>query len=219
MRKILKLYRSICLFLIKDSRLFGNNIWRKSLNTISVFALLNFPFLAYSAGAEFSGKAIFIQAFNFSIFFFAFLFLVRKPLQTFFHKKQKDFFAFEEQALKQEKEKQETQKLWKSKLLNLEKKEKNIQKKAQEEGLRFEEQKQKELEELSKRLERASSFLLNLEKEKLKRESFSHWRAQLVKNIELDLNRLAESKEFQIKEQEGFLALLQKQNLNEKRAF
>lgn len=179
--------------------------------------LLSFPILAHSAGAEFSAKAIFIQAFNFSIFLLIFLFLIRKPLQSFFHKRQKDFLVFEEQALKLEKEKQEELELWRKKLLALEQTEKNIQKQAQEEGRRFEEQKKQDLEELSKRLKKTSSFLLNLEREKLKRESFFYWRSQLVENVKTDINRLATSDEFQQKEQAGFLELFKRQKLSEKK--
>ena len=176
-----------------------------------------FPFLAYSAGSEFSSKAIFIQIFNFSIFLFSFLFLVRKPLQTFFHNRQKDFFAFEEQALKLEKERQAEQKLWKKKLADLEDKEKNIQRQAQEEGKRFKRQKEQELKELAERLKKTSDFLLSLEKEKLKRVSLKHWKAQLVESVKTDLKNLALSDDFQKKEQAGFLSLLQKQQLSEKK--
>ena len=181
------------------------------------FFALSFPFLAHSAGSEFSAQAIFIQAFNFSVFLFAFLYLVRKPLQTLFHKRQKDFFAFEEQALKLEKEKQTEQELWDKKLSDLEKTEKNIQKQAQEEGERFKKQKQKELEELSKSLKKNSSFFLNLEKEKLKRKSFIHWKSRLLEEAKSDLKQLALSEDFQKREQESFLSLLKKQKLIEKR--
>ena len=183
----------------------------------SEILILFSPFLAYSAGGEFSFKAIFIQAFNFSLFLFFFLFLVRKPLQAFFHKRQKDFFAFEKHALKLEEEKQAEQKLWERKLLGLKTKEENIHKQAQEEGKRFKEQKQRELEELSARLRKSSAFLLNLEREKLKRESFNRWKTHLLEKVETDLKRLALSEEFQKKEQEGFLNLLQRQKRNKKR--
>ena len=174
------------------------------------FFLLFLPFLAYSASAEFSPKAIFIQVFNFSIFAFLFLFLVKKPLQTLFHNRQKDFFAFEEQALKLEKEKQVEKAEWDSKLQDLDNKEKNIQKQAQTEGERFRAQKQKELTELSRRLRKTSEFFLNLEREKLRRESFSHWRTRLVESARSDLSQMALSEDFQKKEQAGFIELLQK---------
>ena len=180
------------------------------------FFILSFPFLAHSAGSEFSAQAIFIQAFNFSVFLFAFLYLVRKPLQTLFHKRQKDFFAFEEQALKLEKEKQAEQKLWDKKLSELEKTEKNIQKQAQEEGERFKKQKQKELEDLAQNLKKSSSFFLNLETEKLKRKSFSYWKSRLLADTKSELKQLALSKDFQKKEHAGFISLLKKQELREK---
>ena len=213
MKSFLKLYQLTSYLL----RIFCFKRKKRASKLIPSFLIIIFPFFAYSAGAEFSPKAIFIQLFNFSIFIFLFLFLIRKPLQAFFHKKQKDFFAFEEQALKLKKEKQETQRLWEKKLLDLEEKEKNIEQKAKEEALRFKTQKQQELEELSKKLKKISAFLLNLEKEKLKRESFSYWRSQLVKNVEEDLRYLAQSKEFQTEEQGGFLALLQKKDIERKK--
>ncbi|MCZ0932919.1 MAG: hypothetical protein OXJ52_07195 [Oligoflexia bacterium] len=179
--------------------------------------ILFFPFFAYSASAEFSPKALFIQVFNFSIFLFLFLFLVKKTLQTFFHKRQKDFFAFEEQALKLEREKQKEKELWDGKLKDLNNKEKNIQKQAQTEGERFRAQKRKELEEFSERLKKTSEFFLNLEKQKLRRESLSYWKAQLVESARRDLSQLALFEDFQKAEQTGFINLLQKQN--EKRGF
>ena len=181
-----------------------------------LFLPLFFPLVAYSASREFSPQAFFIQLFNFSIFFFIFFFLVRKVLQTFFHKRQKDFFSFEEQALKLEKERQSEKKLWDSKLLDLDSKEKNIQKKAQEEGERFRAQKQKELKEFSESLKKTSQFLLNLEAEKLKRASLNRWKFQLVEDARTDLNRLALSEDFQKREQAGFLNLLKKAQLEEK---
>ena len=184
---------------------------------ISGCLILFLPLLAYSAGSEFSPKAIFIQVFNFSIFAFAFFFLVRKPLQTLFHKRQKDFFAFEEQALTLEKEKQKENQLWDSKLSDLESKEKSIQEKAQAEGERFKAQKKKELKELSERLKKTAEFLLNLEREKLKRKSLSHWRKQLVKSAKADLNQLALTEDFQNQEQRGFLELLKQKKLTENR--
>ena len=181
--------------------------------------LLVFPFLAYSGSSEFSPQAIFIQIFNFSIFLFAFLFLIRKPLQTLFHKRQKDFFSFAEQALKLEKAKKAEKKLWDKKLSDLNEKEKTIQQEAQEEGERFITQKKQELKKLSRSLKMASEFLLNLEKEKLKRESLSHWKKQLVDGVRRDLKESARSKDFQKKEQKTFLQLLQKKKLREKIAF
>ena len=179
--------------------------------------VLSSPVLAYSAGGEFSPRAVFIQIFNFSIFLLAFLFLVRKPFQTLFHKRQKDFFSFEEQALKLEKEKQAEQELWKKKLSALEKTEENIQKQAQEEGERFKVQKQEELKELSERLKKTSGFLLNLEEKKLKRESLRYWKIQLVETVRTDLKQLALEEAFQKQEQVAFLDLLKKKKLNEKK--
>ena len=169
--------------------------------------------LTVLAGSEFSPQAIFFQAFNFSIFLFLFVFLLRKPLQTFFHKRQKEFFAFEEQALKLEKEKQKQKDLWDSKLSVLVEKEKNIKEKAKIEGERFKTQKQKELKELSERLKKTTAFLLNLETEKLKRESFKYWKTQLVEKTKTELNEMALSKAFQKKEQEGFLSLFKEEKI------
>ena len=184
------------------------------VKSIGLFLLI--PFTAYSAGAEFSPQVIFFQLLNFSVFLFLFFFLLRKPVKTFFHRRQKEFFAFEEQALNLEKEKQQQKKLWDSKLFDLTEKEKNIKEQAKKEGERFKSQKKKELKELSESLKKTSAFLLSLEKEKLKRESFKYWKAQLVEKTRTELNNQALSKDFQKKEQKGFLNLLKLKKLNEK---
>ena len=174
------------------------------------------PLVVYSAGSEFSSKAVLFQLLNFSVFVFLFLFLLRKPVQTFFHKRKKEFFAFEEQALKLEQEKQKEEQLWDEKLSDLAEKEKNIKEQAKMEGERFKNQKQKELKELSESLKKTSTFLLSLEKQKLKRESFKYWKTQLVKKSKIEVEEQALSKDFQKAEQEGFLSLLKKKKLNEK---
>ena len=188
---------------------------RKLLLQTSWLCILFYPWMAYSA-SEFSAKAIFFQAFNFSLFFLAFLFLVKKPLKAFFHKRQKDFFSFEEQALKLEEKIKKELELWDEKLKDLDSKQSNIKRQAQEEGNRFMLQKKQELETLKKKLKKTSDFLLSLEKQKLKRESLEHWRSELVEKTRKELNKLSLSENFQKREQEGFLTLLSDSRLAEK---
>ncbi|MCY4321707.1 MAG: hypothetical protein OXC37_04830 [Bdellovibrionaceae bacterium] len=188
---------------------------RKLLFQITGFLILSFPWLAYSA-SEFSAKAIFFQAFNFFLFFLAFLFLVKKPLKAFFHQRQKDFFSFEEKSLNLEKKLKKELEIWDEKLKDLNSKKNNIKKQAQDEGNRFMLQKKQELESLKKKFKKTSDFLISLEKQKLKRESLRHWRSELVEKTREELSELSLSENFQKKEQESFLTLLSSSRLFEK---
>ena len=165
---------------------------------------------AFSAGSELSLSAFFVQAFNFSLFAGAFFFLLKNPVQAFFHQRQKSFFDFEKQAIQIEKEKKAENETWKKRLSELEEKEKNIEAQAKEQAQKFKELKQKELEELHKSLKSSSDFLIRLEAEKSKKDSLLYWRKKLVERSGKELSVMAQSKEFQDKESNFSLELLEK---------
>ena len=170
-------------------------------------SVLCFPFLS-SAASELSNWTLFTQAFNFSLFFSALFFLVKKPIQVLFHKRKKEFFAFEKQAFEWEKQKKEENKLWLEKISDLNEKEKNIKEKAKTEGDRFKEQKQQELKELEKSLKAYCEFLIHLETEKMKKRLLIYWKKQLIQSAKKELEEQALSPDFQEKEAKAFLNFL-----------
>ena len=162
--------------------------------------LLGFFFLpsySYASTEGFPTKEIFVQVFNFSVFVLAFVFLIRKPLKLFFHKRQEEFFAFEKQAVQLEKEKQEEYQAWEKKLQILKEQETGIQKKAQTEGEKFISQKQEEIKSLKARLRKESDFFIRLEKEKSKRNLLKQWKNKVVQEAGLELEKQAQSASFQ----------------------
>ena len=159
--------------------------------------LFLFPASAFAASEGFSVKELAIQIFNFSIFFTALIFLTRKPLGAFFHKRQKDFISFEEQAIHLEKERQREKKEWGEKLTTLEKQEQGIQQKAQTEGERWFFQKKEELKSLKIRLQKEADFLIHLEKEKAKRELLQQWKDKVIQSAQQDLKNQSQSHNFQ----------------------
>lgn len=172
---------------------------------------LLFPSLAFAKAEGFPLKEILIQVFNFSVFAIVFVFLVKKPIGAFFHKKQKDFIAFEEQALQLEKEKEKEQKEWDKKLMDLEQKEKSIQQSAQQEGERLLAQKKEELKNLSNQLKSTAEFFIRLEREKLKRNLIQKWRSKVAEEAEEDLKQQPKTSDFQNKRLKEFLKQMETQ--------
>lgn len=169
----------------------------RSRRFLLVFFILfvSLPALASSGG--FPAWEVGIQVFNFTLFFLAFVFLLRKPIQVFFHKRQEEFFSFEKQALSQEKERKKELKLWEDKIAKLKEQEKDIQKKAFAEGESFVAQKKEELEALRARLKKESEFFLHLETEKAKRELLEKWKDKIIQFAESELKKQAGSSAFQ----------------------
>ena len=175
---------------------------------LSLFFIIGvFPFLS-EAVSELSNWTLFTQGFNFLLFFFAFVFLIRKPVKLLCHQRQKNFFSFEKQALAFEKQKKEQNEEWEQKISDLSKKEKNIKQKAQAEGDRFYAEKQKDLKDLEKRFKNHSDFLLHLETEKLKKEQLDYWKQELVELSKKELEGLAQELSFQKKEKNTFINFL-----------
>jgi len=172
-----------------------------------------FPAFSEAAG-ELSFWLLFTQGFNFSLFFLAFLFLVRKPIKLLCHQRQKDFFAFEKQALALEKQKKEENKEWEEKIVKLELREKSIKRTAEEEGSRFQFAKQKDLKDLEESLKKHSDFLIQLETEKLKKQQLDHWRQKLVQFSQKQLEDLAKHSSFQQKEKQNFVDFLKEREVS-----
>ena len=170
--------------------------------TVCIFFL---PFSAYAGGELFPLKEILVQVFNFSIFALAFGFLVRKPIKTFLHKRQKDFFSFEEQALQLEKEKQKENSFWEEKIERLKEQERGIKQKAKTEGERVALQKKEELKLLENQLKKSARFLIHLETEKAKKNLIDKWQNNLAHQTGLDLKELSQSLDFQQKQFKDFL--------------
>ena len=178
-----------------------------TLIKVLVLTLSLLPCFSFAA-SELSTWTLFVQLFNFLIFFFLFVFALRGPAQSFCHKRQKDFFAFEKQSQELERiKKKENQRLEK-KLLDLQEREKNIKKTATIEGKRFQDNKQKELEELKDRLKKYEVFLLHLETEKMKKQQFDYWKNELIAKSKQELEALAKQAVFQKKEKEAFISFL-----------
>lgn len=163
-----------------------------------------FPLFSFAASEAFPVKEIFFQIFNFSIFATAFVFLIRKPIKIFFHKRQEEFFSFEKQAIQLEKEKKSELKTWEKKLETLREQEAEIQKRAKKEGEKFVFQKKEELKNLRGRLKKESDFFLHLEKEKSKRELIKKWKNKVVQEAARELEKQAHSASFQKKRLEDF---------------
>ena len=172
-------------------------IFFKSRKIILIFFfLLLFSFPALAASGVFPAKEIGIQVLNFSLFFAALIFLLRKPVKVFFHKRQEEFFSFEKQALSLEKDRQKELKLWEKKIAVLKEQEKDIKKKAQKEGEKLISQKKEELESFRARLKKEADFFLHLEKEKAKRELLEKWKDKIIQLAEVELRKQALSSTF-----------------------
>ena len=156
-----------------------------------------FSSFSYAGAESFPTKEIFIQVFNFSVFAGAFIFLTRKPIKLFFHRRQEEFFAFEKQAAQWERERQEEFQTWERKLEILKEQEAGIKQKAQTEGERFIVQKQEEIKNLKARLKKELDFFLRLEKEKSKRNLLIKWKRKVVQKAGLELEKQAQSTSFQ----------------------
>ena len=155
--------------------------------------------------AEGSGlKEVAVQLFNFSVFFGLLWFLLKKPAQAFFHKRQKNFLSFEEQALKIEKEKKEELTVWDQKLKALTERESGIKEKAQEEGKKLDFQKKEELKSLKIRLKKEADFFLNLEKEQAKNLLLKKGTSQIARSAGWELKNLAKSPSFQKESMKDF---------------
>lgn len=184
--------------------------FRSGTLVLAFLCLFFFPFFSSFAASEaFPSREIFIQFLNFSMFFAAFLFLCRKPIKVFFHKRQEEFFSFEKQALSLEKEKKKELKLWEDKLAVLKDQEKGIKKKAQEEGEKFVRQKKEELESLKTRLKRETDFFFRLEKEKAKKDFLRNWKDKIIQSAERKLEEEAVSPAFQTNRFKNFLKQLE----------
>jgi len=143
-----------------------------------------FPFLCYAGQGGFPLKEILVQVFNFSIFFGLLIFFVKKPLKSLLHKRQRDFLAFEEQALSLEKEKKEEEKLWDKKLKDLWEQEQSIKQRAEAEGKRFIQKKQQELKIYKQQLQNTAKLLIHLEQQKAKNQLLKKWKAKTVQQAE-----------------------------------
>ena len=168
-----------------------------------IFYFLSLPLRAESG--EFSPQGLFIQVFNFSIFFVALFFLTRKPLSAFFHKRQKDFMSFLEMAKSQEKEKQKEHKEWDDKIKALQKKAQNIQQQAQKEGEIYLSQKQAQLKLLKQELKKSADFLIYLETQKAKKKLIQKYKAKLILSAKEELKKESLSFKFQEVVLENFL--------------
>ena len=162
------------------------------------------PSLSYSAVEAIPVKEISIQVFNFSIFVAIFVFLIQKPIKKFFHKRQKEFFSFEEQAAQWEKEKRKEHQEWENKLEVLKKQEKGIKQRAQTEGEKLLLQKKEELKNFQARLEKEAHFLLHLEREKSKDDLIKKWKSKVAQAAGLDLEKQASSSDFQTERLKDF---------------
>lgn len=182
-------------------------LWIERAKLPLFFIIGVFPFLS-EAASELSSWTLFTQVFNFSLFFLAFVFLIRKPFKLLCHQRQKDFFSFEKQALALEKQKKEQNKEWERKISDLSEKEKHIKQKAQAEGDRFYAEKQKDLKDLEERFKNHSDFLLHLETEKLKKEQLDYWKKELVELSKEELKGLAQELSFQKNEKNTFINFL-----------
>ena len=163
-----------------------------------------FPLFSFAASEGFPAKEILIQLFNFSVFVAAFIFLVRKPVKVFFHKRQEEFFSFEKQAVQLEKERQKENQSWEKKLEALKKQEAGIKQQAQAEGEKFISGKKQEIKHLKIRLKKEADFFLHLESEKLKRDLFKKWKNKVVEGAHLELEKQAESSVFQMERLKDF---------------
>ena len=143
-------------------------------------------YTSYFAGAAggvdqgFPAKAIFYQVFNFSIFFIALIFLLRKPAKEFFKSRKEDFFRFEKQARQQEEKMKKEHQLWLDKVEEISKKETDIKSQALKEGENFKKQKQLELEGLKEKMKKDEEFLLKLEKQKLLQQTLSAFKEKVA---------------------------------------
>ena len=179
----------------------------KILVSACVFFL---PLISYASGELFPLKEILVQVFNFSIFALAFGFLMRKPIQAFLHKRQKDFFSFEEQALQLEKEKEKENFIWEEKLKKLKEQEEGIKQKAKMEGEKFAVQKKEELKLLENQLKATGHFLIHLETEKAKKDLIDKWKNKVVQQAGLSLERLSSALDFQHRQFEDFFKQIEK---------
>ncbi len=176
---------------------------RKQTVFITLFTLF-FTLPSYAASEGFPAREVFFQVFNFLLFATALFFLLRKPIQVFFHKRQEEFFAFEKQALQLEREKQIEKESWEKKIQTLNEQEKNIKQKAKEEGERFISQKKEEIKALKLRLKKEADFFLHLEREKSKRELFKTWKGKIIESAKIELKNQALSPSFQEEQLKGF---------------
>ena len=156
-----------------------------------------FPSFSFAESASFPIKEIAVQVFNFSIFVVALIFLVRKPVKLFFHKRQEEFFSFEEQAVQLEREKKKELEAWEQKLESLKEQEKGIQKKAQSEGKKLVFQKREEIKNLQNRLKTEAEFFLQLEREKSKKELLEKWKYKIAQKAGKELEGQTQSPSFQ----------------------
>ncbi len=161
------------------------------------FPLFFLPGLAFADRAPFPVQEITAQAFNFSVFAIAFIFLIRKPVQLFFHKRRDEFLSFERQAMQLEKERKGELKAWEKKLKGLREREKDIDQKARSEGEKFMSQKRREIQNLRDRLKREAEFFLRLEREKAKKELMGRWREKIIQAAGRSLKNQAPARSFQ----------------------
>ena len=156
-------------------------------------------------GDDFSAREILIQALNFSLFVGLLYFFLRKPAQTFFHKRREDFLFLEREALQQEKAKKKELDDWNQKVKLLNEKEADIEVQAQTEGDRFIFQKKSQLEKLRLDLKKSSDFFLQLERAKAQRNILEKWKGKIVKEAESVLASETAGTDFFSRNQEGFV--------------
>lgn len=168
-----------------------------------------FPLCSFAESGGSPVKAVLVQLFNFALFATALLFFIRKPLAQFFHKRQKDFLFFEEQAKLLEKQKNQEEQKWDEKLKSLTLQEQNIKQKAEEEGKKFMLQKKTELKNLEARLQNSAEFLIRLEGDKAKQDILCKWKKKIAQKAKVNLETSTNSLEFQSHRLEGFLKQLE----------
>jgi len=168
-------------------------------------AALLFPSFSFADSSSFPLREITVQVFNFSVFAIVLFFLVRKPIKLFFHKRQEEFFSFEKQSARLEREKKKELEAWEKKLEILKEQKKYIQKKAQSEGEKVIFQRREEIKNLQNRLKKEAEFFLQLEKEKLRRELLKKWKDKITQKAGQELDKQAKSSSFQQERFRDFL--------------
>ncbi len=174
-------------------------------------------FLVFSCWAEASSgkgipsKEIFFQFFNFSLFFIAFLFIIKKPVRNLYQKRRKDFLLFEEQAKKQRKDLEAKLQQWQTKIKELDVKEQTVKEDAEKEGKKWVAEKEKEITDLKKRLKSEEEFFGHLESEKIKRDSFKKWQKRIVERADPLLKKESLKPEVQQKFYQEFFKQIEEQ--------
>ena len=142
--------------------------------------ILVFPSLVWAAGGGSAFREVFFQSFNFILFVALLVFLVRKPLQSFYRARRENFLQFEDMARAKEEKIQTEHRGWQEKLEKMKTREQAVSERAHQEGVRFKAKKAQELQELKERKQREAQFFLRLESEKMKREILQEFKSDIV---------------------------------------